>query len=226
MIALILARGGSKGVPKKNIKLLSGAPLIAYPINTAKNTPSITDIFVSTDCEEIASVSKGYGAKVVKRPDYLATDDSKDIDAFRHFCDHLGGYSSPIVHLRATTPLTDPSVVEDAIQKISGVKGKVDSLRSAHETSESAFKFFTKNGCFWSSMPGVEDSNDNRQSFPKTYIPNGYVDIVKPFHFMQDNATLHGKYIMSFITEPVVEVDTIQDFEYLEFLTQKRNVRI
>ncbi len=136
MIALILARGGSKGIPKKNIKKLLGKPLIEYVITSAKESKKITDIYVSSDDEEIIEISKKLGCKIIIRPSELSTDTSLDIDSFRHFCKELN-YTEPIIHLRATTPLINHSVIDDAIEVFLKNKSLITSLRSAHETSES-----------------------------------------------------------------------------------------
>ena len=85
MICLILARGGSKGIPKKNIKNLDGKPLIEHVIESARNCDKIDDIFVSTDCEEIANTISKLNVKIIERPEILASDSSPDIDSFIHF---------------------------------------------------------------------------------------------------------------------------------------------
>ena len=89
MIALILARGGSKGIPKKNIKMLGDKHLIGHVIDSASKCSRISEIYVSTDCDEIADISKSYGAKIINRPDEFAKDDSLDIDAFKHALNFL-----------------------------------------------------------------------------------------------------------------------------------------
>ena len=84
IIAIIPARKGSKGIPNKNIKYICGKPLIAYSIEVALNSELIDDVYVSTDSEQIAKISKDYGAKVIKRPSYLAQDKSQTFDAIEH----------------------------------------------------------------------------------------------------------------------------------------------
>lgn len=223
MNCLILARGGSKGVPRKNIKLLGGLPLIAYPIIAAKNSKKIEDIYVSTDDNEISEIAKNYGAKIIKRPKSISGDRSTDIEAFRHACDYLNDYND-IVHLRATTPLVKSDVIDKAIDVFR--KSECTSLRSGHETSESAFKYVLKKGDYWSPIikdMNISDINLPRQTFQKTFIPNGYVDIVKPNFFMNLNNDFHGDKIHAFVTGFSPEIDTLDDFYYIEYMIQKND---
>ena len=221
MISLILARGGSKGVQKKNIKNLLGKPLIEYVITSAKQSKKITDIYVSSDDEEIIEISKKLGCKIIVRPSELSNDLSLDIDSFRHFCDKLN-YTEPIIHLRATTPLISPLVIDDAIEVYLKNKNILTSLRSAHETSESVYKFYKQNGLYWYPIVDGMDTNLPRQSYPKTYSPNGYIDIVNPQVFMNSDS-FYGDKIYSFITDKTYEIDTIDDFNYIEYILTKKN---
>lgn len=217
MKCIILARGGSKGVPKKNIKLLNGKPLLSYPIEAAFKTKNINDVYVSTDSEEIASVAKKYGSKIIERPKELAKDNSLDIDAFRHAVKILND-NSDIVHLRATTPILDPDILDKAIEIFLLNKEEATSLRSAHEFSESVYKFFKQEDKYWTGFfPNMDGEYYNlpRQTFPKSYLPNGYIDIVRPKIFM-NNQSFHGNKILSFITPYSIEVDTLEDFQRLE----------
>jgi CMP-N,N'-diacetyllegionaminic acid synthase len=221
MVSLILARGGSKGVKKKNIKKLLGKPLIEYVITSAKQSKKITDIYVSSDDEEIIEISKKLGCKIIVRPSELSNDSSLDIDSFRHFCEELN-YTEPIIHLRATTPLISPLVIDDAIEVYLKNKNILTSLRSAHETSESVYKFYKQDGLYWYPIVDGMDTNSPRQSYPKTYSPNGYIDIVNPQVFMNSDS-FYGDKIYSFITDKTYEIDTIDDFNYIEYILTKKN---
>jgi len=221
MVSLILARGGSKGVPKKNIKKLNGIPLIGYVITEAQKSKIIRDIYVSTDCEEIKKICLSFGVKIIDRPSNLSQDKSLDIDSFRHFCKELN-YTEPIIHLRATTPLIDSLVIDNAIEVFLKNKNKITSLRSAHETSESVYKYYKQDGLYWSPIVDGMDTNLPRQSYPKTYSPNGYIDIVTPEVFMNSD-NFYGDKIYSFITDKTYEIDTIDDFNYIEYILTKKN---
>lgn len=120
-IAFIFARGGSKGLPGKNIKLLNGKPLLQYSIETARKVSEISDIFVSTDCEAIASVARQNGAKVINRPAELATDCSPEWLSWRHAIDYVNenfGIFERFVSLPATSPLRNEHDVKAALDKL------------------------------------------------------------------------------------------------------------
>lgn len=224
MVALILARGGSKKVPKKNIKLLGGIPLISHVIESAKKTKNINEIFVSSDCDEIIEVSKKSGANIIKRPDYLSQDLSKDIDSFIHALNFLGNVKE-IVQLRATTPLINPSILDEAIDYYNENKELCTSMRSVHETPDSVLKFYRKEGKFLTNIcnniSSYEYSSLPRQIVPSTYCPNGYIDILKIPTFISGE-TFYGDKILSFETEFSPEVDTLEDFHYIEYLYNKK----
>lgn len=225
---IIPARGGSKGIPGKNIKLVAGYPLIAYTIAAAKMSKNISRIIVSTDSMEIASIAKKYGAEVpFMRPSELAGDKSLDIDFVLHAINWFQQYENKIpdyiVHLRPTTPLRDPAIIDQAVQKIKTCPEST-SLRSGHPAAESPFKWFVldEQGFFKGILP--EYSNDfinaPRQSFPAVYIPDGYVDVLKAVFIKKSNA-LHGDKMIGFVSPACVEIDNIKDLEFLEFELKK-----
>jgi CMP-N-acetylneuraminic acid synthetase len=230
MIALILARGGSKRVPGKNIKPLDGIPLIGHVITAANDSKLIEKVYVSTDDSEIKAVSEFYGAIVIDRPDNLSEDYSTDIEAFVHFIEETG-YSGNIVHLRATTPLLDPEKLDEGIEFFLKHEKDCHSMRSAHEMPRTAYKCFEKDGMednkTWKGMfddkPGIpkEYYNLPNQSLPRTYAPNGYIDIVKTEVFKRGKL-MHGYKILAFETEFTQEVDTQEDFDYIEYTINKK----
>jgi len=229
IVSIIPARGGSKGVPRKNIKLLGGYPLIAYTIIIAKLSTGIDRVIVSTDSKEIAEISKFYGAEVpYLRPKEFATDESKDMDFIIHLIDWLKENDNIepelLVHLRPTTPLRLTDVVDKAISFILNHK-EATSLRSIHEMSESPHKVFEIESGFLVGLfpndPRPEYYNLPRQAFPKAYIPNGYVDIIKP-SFVIKNNNLHGSKMLAYITNVSTEIDRQEDFDYLEYIIEKK----
>jgi CMP-N-acetylneuraminic acid synthetase len=216
---IIPARGGSKGVPRKNLRLINGIPLIAYPILAAKKCKYVSDIYVSTDDKEISDIAAQFGAKIINRPAKYATDTSLDIDVMKHAVEYLSDYDD-IIHLRATTPMVSSSKLDEAIQYFFS-NPSCTALRSAHEAPETAYKSFKKTGLYWQGLFDNEYSGDYynlpRQSLPKTYHPNGYIDIVRPSFFM-NNDRLHGDQMLAFITNFTHEIDTIHDLKIVEAL--------
>ena len=227
-IALIPARIGSKGVPKKNIKLLGGHPLIAYSIAAAQLCSGIDRVIVSTDSEEIAEVAGDYSAEVpFLRPKELSLDTSTAFDYMEHFVNWL--YDSNykvdlIIHLLPTTPLRDPDVLSNAIK---GFDMSCTSMRSAHELAEPPQKMMqiidSRFTGFFPEDDRPEYWNLPRQTFPKAYHPNGYIDIIR-LEVVRDSHTLFGRAVMPFITPRVCEIDQPEDFEYLEYIMDKAEV--
>ena len=217
--AIIPARGGSKGIPGKNIKKINGIPLIAYPIIESIKSKFIDKIYVSTDDDNIAKVALDYGATIIRRPSYLAEDDSLDIDVMKHAVNELYD-KNDIVHLRATTPMINSTILDRAI-KFFYDNPSSTSLRSGHESPETAYKSFKLNGTHWNGLFNSEYKGEYynwpRQKLPKTYQLNGYIDIIKPSQFINSNS-LHGDKILAFITPYTHEVDTIEDFKILKAL--------
>ncbi len=133
-----------------------------------------------------------------------------------------------IIHLRPTTPIRDPKIIDDAIGLFMK-NNEATSLRSAHEMSETAYKQFEIEGGYFKKICtgsfNLDDANESRQSFPKTYFPNGYVDILKT-SFVLKNELLHGNQVLSYVTDFAIEIDTMEDFEFLEWQINKDNAII
>jgi CMP-N,N'-diacetyllegionaminic acid synthase len=222
--AIIPARGGSKGVPKKNIRPLKGHPLIAYSIAAGLLAGYVERVIVSTDSTEIAAIAEEYGAEVpFMRPAELSGDRSTDRDFMVHAIDWFdreeGGAPEYWVHLRPTTPLREPTVVDKAIEDILA-RPEATSLRSAHPAPESPFKWFRRDeGGYFSPIADTMDNemvNAPRQHFEDVFIPDGYVDILKT-KYIRASGLVHGSRMAGFISPACREVDTIQDFDYLEY---------
>lgn len=224
-IAIIPARGGSKGVPKKNIALLGGYPLIAYSIIAAKLSTSIDRTIVSTDSPQIADIAVEFGAEVpFLRPAEFAQDSSIDAELFLHaigwFEENEKIIPETIIQLRPTTPLRDPENIERAIKYLQN-HPLASGLRSAHMLAEPPHKMFQLNSNgywegFFPNDPRPEYYNLPRQMLPKAYKPNGYVDIIKTEQFLKTRS-LYGPKILGFVTPFTLEVDTPDDFERLSY---------
>ena len=226
--SIIPARGGSKGVPGKNVRLLNDLPLIAYSIKISLKSNFISRTIVSTDSEEIAEIARRYGAEVpFLRPAELARDNSTDLEFVQHalswFQENDGVVPDYLVHLRPTTPLREIDVVDAAIEYFLS-QSQATALRSVHEMSESAYKTFEIDDgilkTVFTRSNELDSSNEARQHYPKTYSANGYVDILKS-KFVIENNKIHGSKVVPFITPRVTEVDTLDDFELLQFEISK-----
>jgi len=231
ILALIPARGGSKGIPKKNIIDLGGHPLIAYSIAAAKLSKYINRVIVTTDSEEIAEVSKKYGAETpFLRPKEYAQDHSPDRDFFEHALTWLEKNEKYvpdlIVHLRPVTPLRNHEIIDEAILEVMKDKNAT-SLRSAQLLDITPYKLFKLNGSYYdffgeSEYSGIGDyHNLPRQQFPQTHKPNGYVDIIIPEKY-KETGLLHGKKIRAFVTKEVADIDNLMDLDFAKKLLEEK----
>jgi len=234
LIAIIPARSGSKGVPGKNIKLLGGIPLLAFSIIAAKMMPSVSRVIVSTDSHEYAEIAKLYGAEVpFLRPTDISGDKSTDYDLFIHalnwFKENENYIPEYLLHLRPTTPLRDPQIMEQAVKLFLQNNQIATSLRSGHNAPESPYKWFLKdeNNFFKGLRDDLTPEKVNllRQSFPSVYIPDGYIDVLKSTVIL-NSGSLHGDKMLVFESPYCVEVDAKDDFEYLEFQIEREGSTI
>lgn len=227
--AIIPARSGSKGVPNKNINLVCGKPLLVYSIAVARLTREIGRIIVSTDSDYYAKIARDYGADVpFLRPTEISCDNSTDYDVIKHTLDWLQtneGYQPKyLVYLRPTSPLRDVTYIEAAIKRINK-DDDATSLRSVHEMSETSYKTLEMEEgylkCVCTGSFDIESANQPRQAYPKTYHANGYVDIVKSTYAIK-HKKVFGDKVIAFVTPPIVEIDTMDDFYYLEYQITKK----
>ena len=231
--AIIPARKGSKGINNKNIKKLGDWPLIAYSIAAAKLSNLINEIIVSTNSVRIAKIAKQYCAKVpFLRPDNISMDQSTDLEFFEHFISFYkkNDIQLPeiIVHLRPTTPLREIGVLDKGIELMIN-NNKATSLRSVYRSDFSPYKVFKKDGDylkgFFPNDSRKEYYNLPRQVFPKTYIPNGYVDIVRLSSIQ--NGALHGNNILGYEVDIVPDIDGKEDFNFaIESLNDIRFIKL
>lgn len=228
VFAMIPARSGSKGVPGKNVRLLGGIPLFAYSILAAKMMPEVDRVIVSTDSLEYAKLANRFGADTpFLRPDDISGDKSTDLDFVVHALDwcqkNEGAIPDYILHLRPTTPLRDPVIMRKALNQFLS-NTEASSLRSGHAAPESPFKWFLKDeeGYFKGLKDDLtpEKVNLPRQMFPIMYVPDGYIDVIRSSCVLDTN-TLHGDRMLVFESPHCVEVDTIDDFKYLEYQIEK-----
>ena len=221
-LALIPARSGSKGLPRKNIKNLGGHPVICWSIAACLKTKNIDRVIVSTDAPVYAEIARDAGAETpFLRPESISQDHSTDKEFIVHTINFLASKNEVpeyIVHIRPTTPFRDPNIIDQAIAEFKA-SSDATSLRSVHEMSESSYKTFemSENNFLKPLAIGknLDDSNNPRQVFPKTYFANGYVDVLST-SFVTQHDLIHGDQIMPFITPSTFEIDNEEDFNLLE----------
>ncbi len=225
VLALIPARGGSKSIPKKNIVNLCGKPLIAWTIETAKNTPEIDKIIVSTDDSEIAEIAIKYGAEVQMRPSELATDTSLVIDTMHYVINELRekqDYYEYITLLESTSPLREVEDVSKCIRMI--YENSLDSVATFKEADLNPHRA-------WKIENDVPTTFINdvipwlpRQQLPSAYQLNGAVYITKIDKLLKSNKELILGEIGA-VTMPKdrsIDIDDLIDFSLAELMLKKR----
>ena len=215
IVAIIPARGGSKGLPGKNILNFSGKPLIAWTIEAALKCKRIDRVVVSTDDEEIARISGEYGAEVpFMRPSVISQDDSSSVDVVLHALDHV--QASTFVLLQPTSPLRTAEHIDNAIQRMEElIAPACVSVCMATENPYWMFIESTNGGL----KPIVETASRpfRRQDSPRILIPNGAIYISKVLDFRKHRAFIYNDSIgFEMAPEESIDIDTIKDFELAE----------
>lgn len=225
MIAIVPARGGSKGLPGKNIKNLLGKPMIAYTIEEALKSKYITEVIISTDCKEIEEISIKCGAKsLFLRPKYLASDNARAIDNYIYTIDRLNlefDYDiKDFMVLQPTSPLRTVEDIDGAIELFK--EKKADSVVSYTEEHHPIewHKYITEDGKFENIF---EEKLSNRQDIKKSYYPNGAIFIFDYELIKQGKYYSYNSYAYIMPRLRSVDVDTLEDFKYIEFLIRGSN---
>ncbi len=228
ILAIIPARGGSKGIPRKNIRAFAGHPLVAFSIAAALQSEMVTRVIVSTDDNEIAEISRLYGAETpFLRPADLAGDGTTDLPVFQHalkWLEENEHYKPDIVlHLHATTPVRPLDCLDQAILLLID-RMQADCVRSVVETGQNPYKMWridTINGQMVPllTIQGIaEPYNTPRQSLPPVYWQTGHINAIRPATIRRGSMT--GKVILPIIIPLLylVDIDTPADWEYSEWL--------
>lgn len=225
ILAIIPARGGSKGIPHKNIRLIAGKPLLAHTVEDARQTLAITRLIVSTDDSEIAAVARQYGAEVVWRPEEISGDTATSESALLHTLDHLRNSESYepdlVVFLQATSPLRQPDDIQNAIETLHSEQA--DSLFSACPLHGFVWR---KEGSQLSSLTYDYRNRQRRQDAPEDLVENGSIYVFKPWVLRQFGNRLGGKiavYRMRVLDS--FQVDEPADLELIEQLITLRQPR-
>ena len=228
ILVIIPARSGSKSVPKKNIRLLAGKPLIAWTIGTAIACPILDRIIVSTDSTEIAEIAKNFGAEVpFLRPVELAQDDTPDLPVYQHtllwLAEHEGYYPDIVVWLRPTSPLRIVQDIERPIQLLAETGG--DCVRSVSLVEHHPYWMKRFDGdSLKPFMDGIDEQKYyRRQLLPPVYRLNGAVDVSVCKTVMETGLLYQGDvrgYVMP--QKRSVDIDHEIDLGLVELLLESR----
>lgn len=229
ILALIPARGGSKGIPRKNIRTFAGYPLIAWSIAAAKQSELVTRVIVSTDDEEIAAVARGCGAEApFLRPAELAQDKTTDLPVFEHALEWLEkneGYRPEIViQLRPTSPIRPKGLLDQAI-RILLEQDAADCVRGVVPAGQNPFKMWRFDGenkpmKALLAVDGIaEPYNAPRQILPPVYWQTGHIDAIRVSTIKQKHS-LTGDVIYPLVIDPryTVDIDNLSDWAKYEAL--------
>lgn len=229
VLAIIPARGGSKGIPRKNIRNFSGYPLIAWSIAAGLKSEFVTRVIVSTDDEEIAAVAREWGAETpFLRPAEFAQDNTTDLPVFEHalkWLDENEGYRPEVVvQLRPTSPIRPQTCVDDAV-RILLQHADADSVRGVVPAGQNPHKMWRVDAGGESPMrnllavDGIEEPyNAPRQILPPIFWQTGHIDAIRPSAIA--NGSMSGKNIYPLLIDPkyTVDLDNLNDWMRAEWL--------
>ncbi len=227
VLAIIPARGGSKGIPRKNIRSFAGNPLIAYSIAAGLQARLPMRVVVTTDDEEIAEVARKLGAETpFLRPAELAQDRTTDLPVFQHalrwLAEHEDYHPQVVVHLRPTTPIRPPDLVDRAVALLLA-HPEADSVRGITPAHQNPFKMWLMDGDDkpihpLTTVPGIEEPyNSPRQILPRAYAHTGLIDTIRPATILDMNS-MSGRTILPILFDPGydADLDTPEDWKHAE----------
>lgn len=233
VLGIILARGGSKSIPKKSIAPCAGKPLLYYTIKAAQSSRFLSRLIISTDDEEIANVARQYGVEVpFPRPKELAEDSTPDLPVFQHALARLkekeGYVPDAVAHLRPTTPLKTTADIDRGIEMLLQ-NPEAESVRSVCEPANPPFKMFRIHEgekfltpILQKEYPEVfakykEPYNLPRQSLPKIWRHSGYVDVIRT-SVISEKQSMSGTKILPlfFSAERDIDIDSPKELKVAE----------
>lgn len=222
VVAIIPARGGSKTIPGKNIKLLGGIPLIAYSIAAGLQAKKVDRVIVSTDDEKIAKVARSYGAEVpFMRPSELAQDKTADLPVFKHALDWFRENENYIpdllVQLRPTSPFRPKESVDRAVDLLLK-DDKASCVRTVVPSGQNPYKMWRFDAGEYMKplldVTGVKEPyNAPRQQLPETYWQTGHIDAIRPTVILEKDS-MSGECILPLILDQAYAVDIDTEFDW------------
>ena len=205
-VALILARGGSKGIPNKNIQLLGGEPLIAYSINAAKYS-DVDEVWVSTDSANIKTLAKKFGAKVIDRPSEYSKDESPNEDALLHFAENTE--FDILVSMQPTSPLISPKYINQSVEKI----------KEGFNSSFTAYKehWYPRWTIDVEPIGFRNEKRPRRQDRNDVYVENGAVYTTTRKDLIKSKTRVSGKIaVVEMPFADSIQIDTYEDMKLVE----------
>ncbi|OUW57819.1 MAG: hypothetical protein CBD57_04085 [Candidatus Pelagibacter sp. TMED197] len=226
----IPARSGSKSIKNKNIVKIQGRPLLAHSILIAKKLKFIGKVIVSSDSKKYLNIAQKYGADFLHlRSKNLSSDKTEDIAVFKGFLKDIKKLKlNPpdyFIHLRPTTPLRKTNILRKGINLFLKNKNKYSAMRSVSPMifpSQKTFKIRKKKLCsVVNNDYNLDSLNKPRNFFEKSFIPNGYIDIIKTKNIKK--SIIHGKKVLPFVIDRLVpDIDNKKDLLFLKFLIKNR----
>jgi len=222
IVAIIPARGGSVGIPKKNMISLCGKPLLGWTIDHALNTKEIDEVYVSTDDNKIAEYAISRGVQVIKRPAEISGGDADSESAIQHALIDIntttGSNPDIVIFLQATSPLRKNDDISEALNLFRNAEA--DSLFSSSIMAD--LTIWNKNNAGWESINFDYKNRKTRQAAPTQFVENGSIYIFHPELLTQTGNRLGGN-IESYIMAPwqLHEIDVKEDVELIEYYMEK-----
>lgn len=231
VIAFVFARGGSKGIPRKNLQRLGGKPLLAWSIEVAQACPDVARVIVSTDDAEIAETARRYGAEVpFIRPSDLAADNSPEWLSWRHAIEFVNGETGSFeifLSVPTTSPLRHPDDLKRAIATLR--TGDCDAVVSITPAARNPFfnmVHYDRNG-YLAVVAGTGDKVPNRQTAPQVFDMTTVVYAAKPDYVLAAPSLFRGR-VKGIIVpkERALDIDDKLDFQFAEFMLQRHSLSI
>lgn len=230
VLAIIPARGGSRSIPRKNIRNFAGYPLLLWSITAAKESKYVTRVIVSTDDEKMAKVARKSGAETpFLRPSKYAGDNSTDLAVFVHalkwLAKHEGYQPDIVVQLRPTSPIRPRGIVDKAV-KVLLAHPKADSVRGVVAAGQNPYKMWRLTGenapmKSLLDVKGIDEPyNAPRQLLPQIYWQTGHIDAIRPATILK--GSMSGKNIYPLVIDPrfTVDIDNLRDWERYEHIVK------
>ena len=216
---IITARGGSKSIKKKNLALLNGKPLLYYTISEALKS-DLDDVYLSTDDQEIINYASQFDIKIIKRPDYLASDDAKSVDVLKHVVKELNSSDDNFCLLQPTSPLRKSFHINEALKLYhkdpTTIKSLVSVIKLDHNYNPDSLMTLSKNGYLLENNP--KNKIYRRQDKPIFFARNGAAIYI--FNSKDLNSKILNGNILKFEMKKYesIDIDTLEDLQFAEII--------